>query len=85
MFSRDILIPHLAGLLEGFVQDFIETGRDIYLGVAAHPGEPGKLVIHPLDESLGINFQFFQEGRDEPFLLGQEGAEHMSRLDLRIL
>ena len=82
VLGGDVVVLHQSGLLQGLVQDLIQTRGEVDLGLAAHPGQPGQQVIHPLDELLGIDFQFLQEGPDEPLLLGQEGAEQVGRLQL---
>jgi hypothetical protein len=82
VLGGNIFVFHLAGLFEGFVQGLIQTGREVNLGLAAHPGQPGQQVIHPRNHRWGIDLQFLQEGADEALLLGQEGAQQVGRLQL---
>ena len=84
VLGGDVIIFHLAGLFQGVVQGLIQARGDIDLGLAAHLGQPGQEVIHPLDHVAGIDLQFFQEGADQAVLLGQEGAQQVGRLDLGV-
>jgi len=84
VLGGDVVVLHLAGLLQGLIQGFIDGGGKVDLGFAAHLRQPGQQVFRPLEELWEIDFQFLQEGHDEP-LLGQEGPEQVGRLQLVVV